>query len=148
MSGSHAAHRNDAEHYPSSHASIHDNPLSKKSISELKQLLKARGISHADCFEKDDLIQKCVDNGISSATAAPKQKAAESKAEEDATIPSKQKAKSDYPHTHASVEDQPLYKAKVHDLREALKAKGVSFKDCYDKDDLVQRCLENGITSI
>lgn len=50
--------------YPASHASVHDNPLGNHSVHDLKEILKSKGIPFADCTDKDDLIQRCIEHGI------------------------------------------------------------------------------------
>jgi hypothetical protein len=52
---------------------------------------------------------------------------------------------SGYPCTHPSVEDNPLCKKSVHELKALLDAKKISYVGLTDKDSLVQLCIDNGI---
>lgn len=47
--------------------------------------------------------------------------------------------------THASIEDNSLFKVDTMLLEAFMKSRGVDYHDCFDKDDLVRRCVDNGI---
>ena len=50
------------------------------------------------------------------------------------------------PQRRGSIAEHPLNKLSVHELRQLLDAKSVKYDDCRDKDDLVQRAIDQGLT--
>eukprot|EP00013_Stygamoeba_regulata_P025037 CAMPEP_0177663316 /NCGR_PEP_ID=MMETSP0447-20121125/19844_1 /TAXON_ID=0 /ORGANISM="Stygamoeba regulata, Strain BSH-02190019" /LENGTH=180 /DNA_ID=CAMNT_0019169111 /DNA_START=98 /DNA_END=640 /DNA_ORIENTATION=+ len=154
--------------YPSSHASVHDNPLAGQSLASLRALLDANGVDYHDCHDKDELVQRCVDHGLGGgsgtnqpAASTPAAKAGTPQKEQNSccgcsggapqattanVFPEGQPwGDNPYPATHSAQHDNPLNAKRPGELRALLQAAGVSFSDCVDKDDLIQRCLDNGI---